>query len=72
MYLGTGSLHVLFHLSKLQLATFKLLNISLWHINKINCQELGKVAAENFSSQIADAQNITFFRSRLLRAASRF
>ena len=42
MYLGTGSLHVLFHLSKLQLAALKLLNVSLWQwqVEKIIPQEL--------------------------------
>lgn len=49
LYLGTGSLHVLFHLSKFQFAALKLLDVSLWHIDKtFTCQQLGKVTAEKF------------------------
>ena len=56
MYLGTGSLHVLFHLSKLQLAALKLLNISLWHIdNYLTVKNLGKSLLKSFSFQVADA-----------------
>jgi hypothetical protein len=46
VYLGMGSLQVLLHLSKFQFAALKLLNVSLWHIDKINCQELGKFTPE--------------------------
>jgi hypothetical protein len=48
VYLGTGSLDVLFHLSKLQLAALKLLNVSLWNVDKISCPEHGKHTAEKF------------------------
>jgi hypothetical protein len=60
MYLGTGSLDVLFHLSKLQLAALKLLNVSLWNVDKISCPaEHGKHTVEKvlFSSHSSSFAN---------------
>lgn len=66
-YLGTSSVDILFHLSKLQLAAFKLLDVSLYD-PYTKLLEHGKFTAACRVS----VTTFTFFRSRLFRAASRF
>lgn len=71
LYLGTGSLHVLFHLSKFQFAALKLLDVSLWHIDKIlPVNNLGKSQLKNSSFQVADARKVTHLLSQPAFACS--